>query len=121
MFEAKNTDIIDLEDDDFDTILANDIKFQGNIKFTKPFMIRGIVSGNIDATSDLVIDAGAVVTAEISAARVLVKGKVDGNIVAGKMVRVSATGSVNGDITSEQVVLDPGSKFSGRCTMTASN
>lgn len=118
MFETKDTDIVDLEDDDFDTILADDIKFRGNIKFTKPFMIRGTVTGKISATSDLVVDAGAVVTADISASRVLVKGKVEGNIVAERIVRVSSSGCVVGDVTSEQVVLEPGSKFSGRCTMT---
>lgn len=118
MFETKNTDIVDLEDDDFDTILAEDIKFKGSIKFTKPFMIRGTVTGNINATSDLVIDTNAIVTAEILADRVFVKGRVEGNIVASKIVRVSPTGVVTGDIKSEQVVLDQGSKFSGRCTMT---
>lgn len=117
MFESKNTDITDLEDDDFDTILANDIKFRGNIKFTKPFMIRGSVTGNISATGDLVIDTDAYVAAEISATRVLVKGRVEGNIVAEKIVHVSSSGSVSGDITAEQVVLEPGSKFSGRCSM----
>ncbi|MBR6914164.1 MAG: polymer-forming cytoskeletal protein [Treponema sp.] len=118
MFETKDTDIVDLEDDDFDTILADDIKFKGNIKFTKPFMIRGTVTGKISATSDLVVDSGAVVTADISASRVLVKGRVEGNIVAERIVRVSSSGCVVGDVTSEQVVLEPGSKFSGRCTMT---
>ncbi|MCR5125183.1 MAG: polymer-forming cytoskeletal protein [Treponema sp.] len=118
MFETKDTDIVDLEDDDFDTILADDIKFKGNIKFTKPFMIRGTVTGKISATSDLVVDSGAVVTADISASRVLVKGRVEGNILAERIVRVSSSGCVVGDVTSEQVVLEPGSKFSGRCTMT---
>ncbi|MBR4373208.1 MAG: polymer-forming cytoskeletal protein, partial [Treponema sp.] len=67
---------------------------------------------------DLVVDSGAVVTADISASRVLVKGRVEGNIVAERIVRVSSSGCVVGDVTSEQVVLEPGSKFSGRCTMT---
>ncbi len=121
MFDVKDTDLFDLEEEDFDTVLAEDIKFTGNIKFAKPFMIRGTVNGSIDATGDLVIDTNAVVNAEISAARVLVRGKVDGNILASKIVFVSATGSVSGDISSAQVVLEPGSRFSGRCTMLESN
>ena len=118
MFDVKDSDIFNLEDDDFDTILASDISFQGNIKFTKPFMIRGTVSGAIDATNDLVIDTNAVVKAGISANRVLVRGKVDGDIQAQEIVFVTSSGSVNGDITSKQVVLEPGSRFSGKCTMT---
>ena len=121
MLNTKEIDLFDLEEDDFDTILADDITFTGNIKFTKPFMIRGKVSGSIEAVSDLVIDSGAVVqvgNSGISASRVLVRGKVDGNITARKIVLVTSTGEVNGDIVSGQVVLEPGSKFTGRCTMT---
>ena len=118
MFDVKDTDLFNLEEDDFDTVLADDIAFRGTIKFTKPFMIRGKVSGTIDATNDLVIDTGAVVRAEIGATRVLVRGKVDGDIIGRDLVFVSSTGSVKGDITSKQVVLEPGSRFSGKCTMT---
>jgi len=118
MFDVKDTDLFDLEEEYFDTILASDISFHGIIRFTKPFMIRGNVSGSINATSDLVIDTGATVNAGISASRVLVRGKVEGNIIGRDLVFVSASGSVNGDITAKQVVLEPGSRFSGKCTMT---
>ena len=118
MFEVKDTDLFNLEEDDFDTILADDISFRGTIKFTKPFMIRGKVTGAIEATNDLVIDTEAVVKAEIAAIRVLVRGKVEGNVSGRDLVFVSSTGSVKGDITSRQVVLEPGARFSGKCTMT---
>lgn len=117
MFDVKDTDFFDLEEDDFDTVMESDIIFNGNIKFAKPFMIKGNVSGSINATSDLVIDTGAVVEAGINAERVLVRGKVTGNITSKELVFVSASGVVNGDITSKQVVLEPGSTFIGRCTM----
>ncbi|WP_407427496.1 polymer-forming cytoskeletal protein [Treponema sp.] len=118
MFDVKDSDFFDVEEEDFDTILASDIKFRGTIKFKKPFMIRGTVIGSIEATSDLVVDTDAEVTAMISAQRVLVRGKVDGNINAKDVVFVTASGSVNGDIISKEVVLEPGSHFSGKCTMT---
>ncbi|MBQ7157928.1 MAG: polymer-forming cytoskeletal protein [Treponema sp.] len=118
MFEVKDTDLFNLEEDDFDTILADDISFRGAIKFTKPFMIRGKVTGSVEATNDLVIDTEAVVKAEIAATRVLVRGKVEGNITGRDLVFVSSTGAVKGDITSKQVVLEPGARFSGKCTMT---
>ncbi len=118
MFDVKDSDFFDVEEEDFDTILAPDITFRGSIKFTKPFMIRGVVVGSIEATSDLVVDTGASVTAGITATRVLVRGKVDGNITARDVVFVTSSGSVNGDIISKEVVLEPGSHFSGKCTMT---
>ena len=116
MFDIKETDLFELEDDDFDTIMESDIKFTGSIRFAKPFMIRGIVDGTITATSDLVIDTNAKVKANIETNRVLVKGSVTGNITGKKTVYVTSTGSVEGDITAAQVVLEPGSSFTGKCT-----
>lgn len=118
MFDAKDSDFFDLEEEDFDTILASDITFRGNIKFAKPFMIRGSVTGEIDATSDLVVDTNASVSADIVAERVLVRGTVEGNITAKDIVFVTSSGSVDGDILSKEVVLEPGAHFSGKCTMT---
>lgn len=117
MYELKNSKTFDTEEEDFDTVMASDITFTGNIRFAKPFMIKGKMSGKIDATSDLLIDTEAVVNADINTERVLVKGKVVGNINGRKLVYVASTGSVKGDITSAQVVLEPGSVFSGRCSM----
>lgn len=117
MFDVKDTDFFDLEDEAFDTIVENDITFVGNIKIEKTFMIRGQVTGNVDSLSDLVIDSNAIVNADISADRVLVKGQVKGNINAKSLIFVTSSGVLDGDITTKKVVLEPGCKFSGKCSM----
>ena len=80
-------------------------------------MIKGIVDGSIDSKSDLLIDSAAVVKADINTDRVYVRGKVEGNINANRLIYITSTGSVTGDITAGQVVLEPGSAFTGKCTM----
>ncbi len=117
MFDEKNIVPFETEEEDFDTVMAGDITFNGNLRFVKPFMLKGRLNGNIDATSDLLIDTDALVNANIVADRVLIRGKVKGNITGYKLVYISSTGSVIGDISSAQVVLEPGSVFSGKCTM----
>ncbi|MBQ0161715.1 MAG: polymer-forming cytoskeletal protein [Treponema sp.] len=117
MYDNKGCDLLDFDESDFNTVMASDISFSGKIHFTKPFMIKGNVSGSISADSDLVIASDAVVKADIHAERILVRGTVQGNITGNTMVFVTSNGSVDGDITSKQVVLEPGSNFSGRCTM----
>jgi len=118
MFDVRDSQQFDTDEEDFDTVMASDISFSGTIRFTKPFMIKGRMNGNIEATSDLLIDTDAEVNADIIADRVLVRGKVKGNVIGKKLVYVTSSGSVNGDITSGQVVLEPGSSFTGKCSMT---
>ena len=113
MFEVKDIDLFQLDEEDFDTVIADDIVFNGTVKFQKPLLIKGRVNGKIEAISDLVIDTDAVVKANIKTTKVLVKGKVTGNITADDIVYVTKTG----DITSKNVVLENGCFFSGKCTM----
>ncbi|MBQ9239235.1 MAG: polymer-forming cytoskeletal protein [Treponema sp.] len=117
MYDVKETDFFDLEEESFDTVIGADIQFSGSVRFVKPFMIKGRVDGAISATSDLVVDAGATVNADIQAKRVLIKGTVTGNITADTLVFITQSGTLTGDITAGQVVLEPGSTFSGRCIM----
>ena len=112
----KTIDLFDLEEEDFDTVMADDISFTGTIRFAKPFMIKGKMSGSIMSDTDLVIDTNAIVNAEITAGRVLVRGTLHGNVHGRDLVFVTSTGSVQGDITSAQVVLEAGSDFNGHCT-----
>lgn len=117
MAQSEKYNLADLDDDDYDTVLAEDIEFNGNIRFSKPLMIKGRVFGKLESNNDLTIDETAFVKANITADRVIIKGEVAGNVTANTSVNVYASGKVTGDITAPEVVLEPGCFFSGVCTM----
>jgi cytoskeletal protein CcmA (bactofilin family) len=110
-----------LEEADFDTILSPDMEFSGTLHFEKPFLIRGRVSGEINASALLVIDENAVVNATINAPRVLIRGNVKGNVTANQKVEVSMTGKLAGDIVAPEIFMESGCIFNGRCTMFGKN
>jgi cytoskeletal protein CcmA (bactofilin family) len=107
-----------LEDGDFETVLSSDIDFSGKLEFEKPFLIRGKVSGEINSTGLLVIDEEAVVNANVSAMRVLIRGQVKGNVTAAQKVEVTVTGKIHGNVTAPEIFMETGCVFNGRCTMT---
>jgi len=106
-----------LEDADFDTILSSDIDFTGTLQFEKPFLIRGKVSGEINATGLLVIDESAVVNANIHALRVLIRGHVKGDVTAVEKVEVTVSGKLAGNVTAPEIYMETGCVFNGKCTM----
>ena len=110
-----------IEDTDFDTILSPDIDFTGTLRFEKPFLIRGKVSGEINATGLLVIDENAVVNANINALRVLIRGHVKGDVTAVEKVEVTVTGRLAGNVTAPEILMETGCIFNGRCTMVGRN
>lgn len=107
-----------LEDEDFDTILSEDIDFSGTLVFEKPFLIRGRLSGEIESQGLLVIDEGAVVEANINAAKVVIRGSVKGNVTATEKMELSATGKLAGNVTAPEVSMETGCVFNGLCAMT---
>jgi cytoskeletal protein CcmA (bactofilin family) len=106
-----------LEEEDFDTILSKDIDFSGTLNFEKPFLIRGKLSGKIVAKGVLVVDEEAVVEADISASRVVIRGSVKGNVTASEKLELTITGRLLGNVTAPEIFMDSGCIFNGRCTM----
>ena len=110
----QKVNIFDLEEEDFDTVLATDIDFSGNVELKKPLMIKGTFAGNINSESALSIEEGSVVKADVKADSLVVKGSLEGNVVAETVVRIYPTG----DVMAPEVILDSGCYFTGNCKMT---
>ena len=108
----------ELDDDDFDTVLSPDIDFSGTLNFEKSFLIRGKLSGEINARGLLVVDDEAVVEANINASRVVIRGSVKGNVSASEKVEVMVSGKLIGNVTAPEILMETGCSFNGRCTMT---
>ncbi|MGP1437923.1 MAG: bactofilin family protein [Treponema sp.] len=116
--QSLKVNIFDLEEEDFDTVLATDIEFSGNVDLKKPLMIKGIFSGSITSESALSIEESAFVKANVKADSLVVKGTLEGDVVADTVVRIYPTGKLSGDVVAPEVVLDSGCYFTGNCKMT---
>ena len=106
-----------IDENEIDTILADDIDFSGVVSFEKPLMVKGCLKGEISANGDLYVDEGAVIEAEIKANMVSAKGKINGNIVAMSKVELSSTAMVTGDIIAPKIEIETGALFNGKCIM----
>lgn len=106
-----------IDESEIDTILAEDIDFQGKLTFSEPLMIKGRFSGEIQSTNNLYIGKGAVVKAQIEANLVSLKGKVKGNVKARERVELFSSASVDGDITAPNMVMESGCRINGMCRM----
>ncbi len=106
-----------IDEKSIDTILAEDIDFQGELSFEKPLMIKGKFNGEIKAESDLYVGEKAVITARIEADKITVKGTIKGNIYANSTVELFSTAKVRGDISTPNIEIEKGCVFNGKCKM----
>ncbi|WP_312733169.1 polymer-forming cytoskeletal protein [Brevundimonas sp.] len=93
--------------------LSAGVKYEGNISGAGELQVDGSLKGDV-RVSRVVIGEGGAVEGTVHADVLEVRGRVTGAIVA-KQVKLYATARVEGDITQEQLAIDQGAWFQGRC------
>jgi cytoskeletal protein CcmA (bactofilin family) len=107
-----------MDEDEIDTILAEDIDFTGELKFKAPLMIKGKFKGEIKASHDLYIGENAEIEAKIEADVISSRGRITGNITAKKCIELFSTARVTGDITCPELIIESGATYDGYCNMS---
>lgn len=113
----RDVRINQIDENEIDTVLAEDIDFSGVLTFKKPLMIKGNFKGEINASSDLYIGEKAFVKAKIEANCVSAKGRIEGDVVARTRVELASTASMKGDVNTPDLIMESGCKYNGTCAM----
>jgi len=106
------------DESEIDTVLANDIKFKGKLKFTKALMIKGNFEGEINSPDGkLFIDEDAKIKAEIEAHIVANRGYIKGRIKAIDKLEMYNGSVIQGDISCQDLYVESGANFNGNSKM----
>lgn len=98
------------------TLISDGCKFEGNLSSPSTTKIDGHVVGNLRGESGIIIGEKGVVEGNVNAVDVVIMGTVKGNIKAHKL-EIKRSGSLDGDITVEELVTEAGSRFNGNSKM----
>lgn len=97
--------------------LGPDAEVTGKLSFTDPTRLEGKLKGELKGSSLLVIGTSAVVEATVVAERLVVLGRVQGNITSRAGLEIRAGGRVIGDVDTRTLVVDEGGVLEGRVSM----
>jgi cytoskeletal protein CcmA (bactofilin family) len=94
--------------------LGSSLHLKGEISGNEDLDIDGTVEGlvHIDERK-LTVGATANLTADIIAGEVIVYGSVKGNVRGKGKIEIKKDGSVNGDLTTPQIIIEDGAYFKG--------
>ena len=94
--------------------LGSSLRVKGDISGTEDLLIDGSVEGLIQLEGRrLTVGATAKVTADINARDVVVYGYVKGNVRAKGRIEIKKDGSVVGNLTTAQIMIEDGAGFKG--------
>jgi cytoskeletal protein CcmA (bactofilin family) len=101
--------------------LGRGSRVEGTLTFQGSVRIDGQVEGQIEAKDTVVIGEAAAVVAQITAATVVIKGNVTGDVTASKRVELRSPGRLLGNIVTPSLVIQDGVVFEGHCSMAGAD
>jgi cytoskeletal protein CcmA (bactofilin family) len=117
MFGKKKTSLLLPTNERFDTLIGKTSEIYGRMVVGESLRIDGKVVGNIESEENtkvtVAIGEDGVVVGDIFAYRVMVAGKVEGNIYAVERVEFHQTAQVRGDVTYGTIGIEHGARVIG--------
>lgn len=95
-------------------VLNSEVEIKGNLKFSGELTFDGKVEGEIHTDGTLQLGDSAVINGNINAQTVVVRGKVNGNIVAKDKIEIKAKAEIFGDIRASKLAVEEGVTFVGK-------
>jgi len=100
-------------------VLEVDASMQGTLAFKDPvnLQINGSFEGRLDTKGSLTIGENATIRADIRGEEIVVAGKVTGDIIAKKELRILSNAHIVGDVTTPVLGVEAGAVLQGKCQM----
>ncbi len=94
------------------TIVSEGTEFVGELSLPAKLHVDGTFRGKIHSEGDVTVGLSGLVEGNVEARRLVVSGKVKGNVRC-ETVEVVASGSVVGNVVSREFVVERGAQFEG--------
>jgi len=102
--------------------LGSSLYLKGEISGNEDLDIDGTVEGLVHIDEGkLTVGATAKLTADVIAGEVIVYGSVKGNVRGKGKIEIKKDGSVNGDLTTAQIIIEDGAYFKGSIEIAKSS
>jgi len=97
------------------TVVKGDIQTDGDLR------IDGNLIGSIITKGKLVVGESARIEGSISCKNADISGEVIAKTIVSDLIVLKEISNFSGDITTKQISIEPGAKFTGNCKMTSDN
>jgi cytoskeletal protein CcmA (bactofilin family) len=95
-------------------VLTSDVEIKGNLKFSGELTFEGKLEGEINSDGTLVLGDTAAINGNINVNSVVVRGKVNGNVIAKDKLELKSKAELFGDIRASKLAIEEGVTFVGK-------
>ena len=106
-----------MENSESNNIIGKGSLLKGNLNVPGNIRLEGKVVGNVKSKSKIVCGETSIVEGNVNAVNAEIAGKVNGKVKVEELLILKSSCNINGDISTEKLIIESGSKFNGGCVM----
>ncbi len=108
--------MFDKETDKLESFLGSNSNFKGELNVKGTLRVDGTVDGQLEA-DHVILSESAMVKGTIKAKKIIIGGKMEGNVSAQELVEIKSKGEVLGDIFTRKLTIIEGGEVNGKIEM----
>jgi len=96
--------------------IGQGIRIKGEVSGTEDLFVDGFVEGKLNLAADcsLTIGPNGIIKADLVAREIIVRGKVEGKVVARDKLQIGSTGEINGEVQTGRLAIEDGATLRGK-------
>jgi len=96
--------------------IGQGIRIKGEVTGTEDLFVDGFVEGKLNLAADccLTIGPNGNVKADLVAREIVVRGKVEGKVIARDKLQIGSTGEINGEVQTGRLAIEDGATLRGK-------
>lgn len=99
--------------------LVQGTNVEGSIQADKDIRIDGTLRGTLQCKGKVIIGPTGHIIGDITCENAVIEGRFEGVLIVGDVLHVKETAKIEGDVSTQKLVVQPGSIFNVKCKMGA--
>ena len=97
--------------------LVQGTNIEGSLQADKDIRIDGTLTGTLNCKGKVIIGPTGYISGDVQCENAVIEGRFEGMMMVSDVLHVKETARVEGDVTTQKLVVQPGSIFNVKCKM----
>jgi cytoskeletal protein CcmA (bactofilin family) len=119
--ETKSNGVISTPSTSSSNSLVQGTNIEGTVHAEKDIRIDGTMKGTLICKGKVIIGPTGTVIGDVQCENAVIEGRFDGILTVGEVLHIKETARIEGDISTQKLIVQPGSIFNVKCKMGNQN
>ncbi len=119
--ESKSNGVITTPSTTSSNSLVQGTNIDGTLHAEKDIRIDGSMKGTLICKGKVIIGPTGIIIGDVQCENAVIEGRFEGMLTVSEVLHVKETANIEGDISTQKLIVQPGSIFNVKCKMGSGN